>query len=40
MGGTADDADVDFRTDTYQPVEGFTGNENTANVSSWAFWFS
>lgn len=37
IGGTADDEDIDFRTDTYQPFEGFTGQENTLNVSAWAF---
>ncbi len=37
IGGTADDADTDFTTDTYRPAEGFTGNENTLNVSAWAF---
>lgn len=37
IGGTADDEDIDFRTDTYSLVEGFTGRENTLNVSAWAF---
>ena len=37
IGGTADDEDIDFRTDTYSLVEGFTGQENTLNVSAWAF---
>lgn len=37
IGGTADDEDIDFRTDTYSLVEGFTGKENTLNVSAWAF---
>ncbi len=37
IGGTADDEDIDFRTDAYSLVEGFTGQENTLNVSAWAF---
>lgn len=37
IGGTRDDEDIDFRTDTYSLVEGFTGRENTLNVSAWAF---
>ncbi|PUA81756.1 hypothetical protein C7S10_06730 [Nocardioides currus] len=37
IGGTADDANVAFVTDTYAPVEGFTGLENTLNVSAWAY---
>ncbi len=37
VGGTADDIDTDFTTDTYRPTEGFTGLENTLNVTSWAF---
>lgn len=37
IGGTADDEDIDFRTDTYSLVEGFTGQENTLNVAAWAF---
>jgi hypothetical protein len=37
IGGTADDEDIDFRTDTYSLAEGFTGVENTLNVSAWAF---
>jgi hypothetical protein len=36
-GGTRDDEDIDFRTDTYSLAEGFSGNENTLNVSAWAF---
>jgi hypothetical protein len=35
--GTAGDEDIDFRTDTDSLVEGFTGEENTLNVSAWAF---
>lgn len=37
IGGTADDPDVDFGIDTYNPNEGFTGLENTLNNSAWAF---
>ena len=37
IGGTADDDDVRFVTDRYSPVEGFTGLENTLNVSAWAY---
>lgn len=37
IGGTADDDNVQFVTDTYAPVEGFTGLENTKNVSAWAY---
>ena len=29
VGGTADDPDVDFRSDTFEPDEGFTGVEDT-----------
>ena len=37
IGGTADDDNVRFVTDTYAPVEGFTGLEGTLNVSAWAY---
>lgn len=37
IGGTADDTNVRFLTDTYAPVEGFTGLENTTNVTAWAY---
>jgi hypothetical protein len=37
IGGTADDEDIDFRLDRYDLFEGFTGFENTLNVSAWAF---
>ncbi|KQV72713.1 hypothetical protein ASC64_20420 [Nocardioides sp. Root122] len=37
VGGTADDENIQFVTDTYSPAEGFTGSENTENVSSWAY---
>ena len=37
LGGTADDENIEFQTDTYSPVEGFTGLENTENVTSWAY---
>jgi hypothetical protein len=36
VGGTADDPDVDFGVDTYNPGEGFTGLEDTLNVSAWS----
>lgn len=39
IGGTADDDDVDFVTDTYSPAEGFTGSENTLNVTAWSAFF-
>ncbi|WP_109507989.1 pre-peptidase C-terminal domain-containing protein [Nocardioides speluncae] len=39
IGGTADDADVDFVTDTYSLTEGFTGVENTLNVTAWSAFF-
>jgi hypothetical protein len=29
VGGTADDPDVDFGEDTFNPLEGFTGVEDT-----------
>lgn len=31
IGGTADDPDVDFGEDTFNPNEGFTGTEDTAS---------
>jgi hypothetical protein len=37
IGGTADDVDVDFGVDTYNPDEGFAGLENTLNNTAWAF---
>lgn len=37
VGGTADDDDVDFGEDRFNPAEGFTGLENTLNRSAWAF---
>lgn len=37
IGGTADDVNVRFVTDTYSPAEGFTGEENTLNVTAWAY---
>ena len=36
VGGTADDPDVDFRSDVYNPSEGFTGTEDTAANTRWA----
>ena len=37
VGGTADDLNVRFVTDTYSPAEPFTGLENTRNVTAWAW---
>ncbi len=37
VGGTADDPDVDFGVDVYNPNEGFGGLENTLNNTAWAF---
>lgn len=36
LGGTADDVDVDFGEDVYNPGEGFTGIEDTLNNTAWA----
>ncbi len=36
IGGTADDPDVDFGEDLFDPSEGFTGIENTAARTRWA----
>jgi len=36
IGGTADDPDVDFGEDRWNPDEGFTGIENTAARTRWA----
>ncbi|GAB2603879.1 PPC domain-containing protein [Kribbella endophytica] len=36
LGGTADDVDVDFGEDVYNPNEGFTGIEDTLNNTAWA----
>jgi hypothetical protein len=35
IGGTADDVDVDFGEDTYNPDEGFLGTEDTAANTKW-----
>jgi len=35
VGGTADDPDVDFGEDIFNPNEGFTGIENTAARTLW-----
>jgi hypothetical protein len=35
IGGTADDPDVDFGGDLFNPNEGFTGIENTAFRTLW-----
>lgn len=37
IGGTADDEAIRFRTDTYSKREGYSGLEDTLNVSAWAF---
>ncbi len=37
VGGTADDLNVRFVEDTYSPAEGFTGTEDTQNVTAWAY---
>ena len=37
IGGTADDPNVKFGEDDYTPVEGFTGIEDTLNVTAWAY---
>jgi hypothetical protein len=37
IGGTADDANVTFNEDVYTPTEGFTGLEDTLNVTAWAY---
>ena len=37
VGGTADDPDVDFAEDIYNPNEGFTGLEDTLNNTAWGF---
>ena len=35
VGGTADDRDVDFGNDYFNPFEGFVGLENTAAYTKW-----
>jgi hypothetical protein len=35
LGGTADDRDVDFGNDVFNPTEGFTGRQDTAAVTRW-----
>ncbi|MCW2505979.1 MAG: hypothetical protein JWO79_4263 [Actinomycetia bacterium] len=37
VGGTRDDADVDFNSDTLNPREGFTGTEDTLARTAWAY---
>ncbi len=37
IGGTADDENTMFETDTYSPAEGFTGLEDTLNVTAWGY---
>jgi hypothetical protein len=38
VGGSADDPDVDFGEDTYNPGEGFTGTEDTAANTKFALF--
>jgi hypothetical protein len=35
IGGTADDVDVDFNTDSLNPTEPFTGLQDTLNTTAW-----
>jgi hypothetical protein len=35
IGGTADDVDVNFGVDAFNPTEGFTGKQDTAAVTQW-----
>ncbi len=37
IGGTADDTDMDFGEDEFVPNEGFTGVEDAANRTKWAY---
>lgn len=37
IGGTADDPNVKFGEDDYTPDEGFSGTEDTLNVTAWAY---
>nr|WP_042193046.1 PPC domain-containing protein [Kibdelosporangium sp. MJ126-NF4]CEL20525.1 conserved hypothetical protein-putative adhesin [Kibdelosporangium sp. MJ126-NF4]CTQ89436.1 conserved hypothetical protein-putative adhesin [Kibdelosporangium sp. MJ126-NF4] len=37
IGGTADDADVDFAEDVFNPNENFSGHEDALNRTGWAF---
>lgn len=37
LGGTADDENIEFHLDTYSPIEGFENEEDTENVTSWAY---
>ena len=39
VGGTADDVDVDFGEDVFNPNEGFTGIEDTAARTAWGLHF-
>lgn len=36
VGGTADDTDNDLTTDTFRPLEGFTGTEDSLNRTAFA----
>ncbi|ALG11372.1 hypothetical protein [Kibdelosporangium phytohabitans] len=37
VGGTADDVDVDFAEDVFNPNEHFSGHEDARNRTAWAF---
>ncbi len=37
VGGTDDDPNVRFTEDVFTPAEGFTGTEDTQNVTAWAY---
>ncbi|MFC9690612.1 PPC domain-containing protein [Kribbella sp. NPDC056951] len=39
FGGTADDLDVDYKTDTYNPASGLTGSQNALNAIAWGISF-
>ncbi len=38
VGGTADDVDVDFGEDTYNPLDFFTGIQDTATNTRFALF--
>jgi hypothetical protein len=37
IGGTTDDTDTHLETDQYARAEGFTGTEDTLNITGWAY---
>ncbi|MFF1817976.1 pre-peptidase C-terminal domain-containing protein [Kribbella sp. NPDC058245] len=39
LGGTADDVDVDFTSDAYNPATGLTGSQNALNAIGWGISF-